>query len=112
VGLVFAILVAAILFWLVGHRASPSFPHDAYVASVRACDVEDARVLCIKVLTPQADTNVPIQSVALAHCTLSTFCRWVDATNRTVIVEADGYEPRRYEVSGSRDIIAVLYRRE
>jgi len=107
------IVVAIIVLLPPGDRTAPQsmLPSNAFLVSVRACDVEDAWVLPFKVTTNKSGTNVPIQEVALSHFTLSTFCQWTDWTARTIRVEAVGYEPREYKVTGKRNIIAVLYRR-
>lgn len=84
-------------------------PVNAFLVSVRACDIGDGWVLPFKVTTVTAGTNVvPIQDVALRHYVLSTFCQWTDCTTRTFRVESAGYEPREYTVSGKKDVIAVL----
>ena len=87
----------------------PPMPTNAFLVSVRACDSEDAWVVPFKVTTSISGTNVPIQEVALTHYTLSTYCQWSDCTTRTVRVEAAGYAPREYTVSGKKNIIAVLH---
>ena len=103
-----ALLAIGLLFFLPGERATT--PPYYYVASVRACDVEDAWVLPFTIEAGAGGTNAPIQSLALAHLTLATYCRWADSTARTIRVESPGYHPRTYTITGSTNIIAVMHR--
>jgi len=112
--IIIAIVIGiGIIVWLlsrIDRPASVPIPPNAYLVSVRACDVEDAWVLPITVTTEFQGSNVPIQAVAFSDFTLATFCQWIDYTTRTIRVESEGYQPRKYTLTGKRDIIAVLYR--
>jgi hypothetical protein len=116
IGLIIAAVLTGIL--AVVWYSSADFNHPAplpagaFLVSVRACDVETAQVLTFQVSTPLNGSNVPIQQVAFHDYTVSTFCQWVDSTTRTFTVEAKGYIPRQYTVTGKKDIIAVLHPRD
>jgi hypothetical protein len=105
------VVLAVTVFFLLKAPPAPRLPAHAFLVGVRACDAEDAWVMPFKVTTDRGGTIVPIQEVAFSHFTLSTFCQWTDWTTRTVRVEAEGYEPREFTVSGKTNIIAVLYQR-
>ncbi len=84
-------------------------PRNAFMVSVKAGDVNTAMVLPFKVFALTNGVKIPIQDCALEHRTLATFCTWSDHVKRSISVEADGYQPREYEISGKTNIIVMLY---
>jgi hypothetical protein len=95
--------------WL-SRRTQTAKRQPAYQVSVKAGDVEDGRRLSFKVFTTRNGARVPIQDCGVKHSTMATLCSWRDDVPRDITVEAEGYLPREYRVTGKTNIIAMLYR--